>query len=181
MNFRGRLDFRRVFVDVRLINPFIDAADRVFNALLGIRIKPAAPYAARRTPPLLNRVTVRLSMRGGASGLVLLQFPRDFVNTAAGILYGTGASNDDGLDLIGEVANMIAGGAKRCLSDTLVEISVPSIILGPTRLDLPRNAPPWLVVPFDAPMGRFELAVCLVVPGSVSPSEQPSTTSAPGR
>ena len=71
-----------------------------------------------------------------------------FVTKAAGLLRQNSTTLDDGFDVIGELANMITGGAKRELSEQLVEVSIPCVYLGPTRLDGVSGGFPWLIVPF---------------------------------
>jgi CheY-specific phosphatase CheX len=63
------------------------------------------------------------------------------------------------MDALAEIASMIAGGAKRRLETGQINITVPKIS---KALDVvhPLNSP-ILLLPFDAPKGRFILEVAM--------------------
>ena len=69
--------------------------------------------------------------------------------------------NDDVMDATGELANIIAGYAKRFLQDFKISISLPTVIRGH---GLVIKEPPDVfsfVVPFECDLGNFDLGVGL--------------------
>jgi CheY-specific phosphatase CheX len=65
----------------------------------------------------------------------------------------------DSMDALAEIANMIAGAAKKRLPADQITITVPSLlrtedVAYPTGL-------PILALPFDAPAGRFMLEIAM--------------------
>ncbi len=145
-------------MDVRLINPFIAATEKVFDVMLGMKLKVGKPSVGRQPPELHGCVSAAIHMVGGATGTILLLFPRDIVLSVARMLDDSTASFDDGLDAIGELANMIAGSGKRTIGDRLIEISIPQVIVGQCSLPFLRTPNQWLSIPFKSPLVSFKLA-----------------------
>jgi chemotaxis protein CheX len=61
-------------------------------------------------------------------------------------------------DAIGELANMIAGGAKKHLGAN-ANITVPSVIIGPGHQIARLSGVPCIVIPCSTPAGDFAVEV----------------------
>lgn len=146
-------------MDVRLINPFIETTQQVFDLMLGLSVKPGEKSAAAHPPELNGALSAMISMSGGANGALVLRFPRDVVNPIVRQLDPNVRTIDDILDAVGELANMICGAAKRKITDQLVEISIPHMSVGVEQAHALAALTPWLTVPFESPLGSFDLAV----------------------
>ena len=149
-------------MDVRLINPFVAAVEQVFEVMLGLELTPGQCTASRTLELDEDSVSAAILLRGGASGASVLRLSHDFALAFVQKIDESARDIADGLDAIGEFANMVAGIAKQNLTDHLVEISTPSIHVGADPPNLARLSP-WLRVPFEAPFGSFELAVSIQV------------------
>ena len=65
-------------------------------------------------------------------------------------------------DAIGELTNMIAGGAKAQLEKLHLSVSLPNVITGQGyTVDFPKSAEP-ICIPFESPWGSIILEVGLV-------------------
>ena len=149
-------------MDVRLINPFVAAVGQVFDVMLGIELTPGKCTASRTLDLAYNSVSATILLRGGASGASVLRLSHDFARALAQQIDENATSIADGLDAVGEFANMVAGIAKRNLADHMVEISTPNVHVGDDPPSL-AHLSPWLCVPFEAPFGSFALAVSIQV------------------
>lgn len=148
-------------MDVRLINPFVTATERVFEMMAGCCVTPEPPQVIASLPARTGVVNAVITMSGGASGAVLLRFPSGVV-LPVGMAFARGElSLNDAYDAIGELANMVTGSAKRALSQRLVEISIPRIVIGDVDLGEIALLHPWLRVPFSCSMGTFSLFVSI--------------------
>lgn len=68
----------------------------------------------------------------------------------------------DCTDAIGEIANMVAGDAKRRFPKGNTSISVPSIILGQHKVAFPKGIP-IISIPCETKAGSFSIEVALKI------------------
>lgn len=148
-------------MDVRLINPFVTATERVFKMMVGCCVTPKPPQVMLALPPRLGAANAVISLSGGVSGAVMLRFPSGAVLPVGMACVQSNVSLLDAYDAIGELANMVTGNAKRALSEQLVEISVPRIVVGDANLGEIAQLRPWLRVPFRCSIGSFSLFVSI--------------------
>jgi chemotaxis protein CheX len=66
----------------------------------------------------------------------------------------------DFADAIGELANMIAGGAKKDLG-AAASITCPNVIIGKGHHIARLSGVPCLVIPCSTPVGDFAVEVCI--------------------
>ena len=129
-------------IDVQLLNPFIAATLDCLTQMAGM-----APERKRifiKTDPLMHGyVTGIIGMSNGITGSCTVSFPQNLARHIIAKFMGEAETNltDEMIsDGIGEVANMVAGGAKRHFATTeyRFDISTPTVILGtPTGLHNP--------------------------------------------
>jgi chemotaxis protein CheX len=79
----------------------------------------------------------------------------------AGVDIGEG--HPDFADAIGELANMVAGNAKKDLHGMKLGISLPSVVLGKEHVISQSRTAPRLVIPCDVDYGRFFVEVAMRV------------------
>ncbi len=91
-------------------------------------------------------------------------------------------SHPDFADAIGELANMIAGGAKSNFDGLAVTISLPSVVIGDPHEVIVTGAPsgaPRLIIPCQTELGQFHVEVAMVV-GEHEGQQQTNAASAAG-
>ena len=150
-------------MDVRLINPFIAATERTFSIMGKCDLNTLAPIASRAIGFRKDFANAVVWMSGGIDGVVVMRFPFKMLVELV-CLFDPGVETaQQAFDGIGEIANIVTGEAKRKITSRIVDITVPEILTDSTRVAELRALSPWLIVPFETPMGRFDLATSFVV------------------
>ncbi|MFM2090878.1 MAG: hypothetical protein RLZZ127_1367 [Planctomycetota bacterium] len=128
-------------VDVQLLNPFIQATTDCLVQMAGCRPSRRRIFI-KQDPTMIGDVAGIIGMTQGITGSCVVSFPMVLAQRIVGKLLMEAPESvneqmvDDG---IGEVANMVAGGAKRQFSSLgtyKFNISTPTVIRGsnPTKL-----------------------------------------------
>lgn len=117
-------------MEVKYINPFINASMAVFSTFAGLESTPGTPSV--RTRPLTNReISGFIGLNGhGITGYFIINFSSAFLQEImASIFEHTTSSQEDLYDLAGELTNMITGSAKADLSKKgfFFDVAVPRI------------------------------------------------------
>lgn len=144
------------------VNPFILSNMETFAKMVGIEAKPGKAMLKSN-----SRLDYDISGIIGLSGMVLGTVALSFPETTAIQVCNKFMSgecqtlSDDILDAVGELVNIVAGNAKKGLTEFEIQISLPSVVLGHNhRIVEPKGALSF-VVPFTTPLGGFHMDVCL--------------------
>jgi chemotaxis protein CheX len=145
------------------INPFITATTNVFSTMLMCDLERGL-LATRNSFTPLYEVSGIIGLSGQAVGTVVVSLCKEVAMGATEAMLGERPRdiNEDVVDAVGELANMIAGGAKRDLEDLAMSVSLPSVICGKNHsLTFPSNATP-ILIPFESPWGPLSIEVGLI-------------------
>ncbi len=147
---------------VEYINPFIRSVGNTFSTMLNCEIRRGDIGFKSNTKP---RYTVSgiIGLSGRAVGTVVLSLSKEVALKAASTMLLTEATDidDDVLDAIGELTNIIAGGAKAELEEYELVVSLPSVITGRDHeIHFPSNVQP-ICIPFGTDWGEMALEVGL--------------------
>ena len=112
------------------INPFVASASNVFSTMLGCKLERGSLTIKEGRRPE-HEVSGVISMSGQAAGTVVVSLSKSAAIGCAATLLAEDPSsydevNGDVADAIGEIANMIAGGAKAKLEELSLSIGSPS-------------------------------------------------------
>jgi len=102
-----------------------------------------------------------VGLSGRAVGTVVLSFSEPVALKAASTMLQTEATriNAEVLDAVGELTNIVAGGAKAQLEELDLMASLPSVITGRNHeVHFPSNVTP-ICIAFDTPWGKLSLEV----------------------
>jgi chemotaxis protein CheX len=108
-----------------------------------------------------------IGLTGNAVGTVVVSLSRTTaLESAAALLQEKPGSltevDSDVVDAIGELTNMIAGGAKAQLEKLSLSVSLPSVICGKNHtVSFPSEATP-IEIPFESAWGPISIEVGLV-------------------
>jgi len=151
-------------MDVRYINPFIASIKNVFSTMVQTEVTIGKP-ALRSDHDQSVDVSGVIGLSGDITGAVVLGFSSEVACKIASTFAGIDMTLDhpDFTDAIGELANMVAGNAKKDFTGHNVSISLPSVIVGAGHLVSQLKASPTLVIPCNSPAGSFNVEVALVV------------------
>jgi len=148
---------------VEYINPFIASTVCVFDTMLGCQLTRKDPYLKGGTQPE-HEISGIIGLSGKAKGTVVLSLSREAALKAAEAMLGepTDDVDADVIDAVGELTNMIAGGAKAYLEHLEMNLSIPNVITGKGHtVEFPRQATP-ICIPFDCPWGLITVEFGLV-------------------
>jgi chemotaxis protein CheX len=146
----------------KFINPFLKASVRLFKEYIGINVLNGQPYI-NDNPQDLYEVSAIIGLAGQTQGAIVLSFSREtaikMVSLFAGVEYK--ALTAIVIDGVGEMVNILAGNAKRDLSDYRIDISLPGIITGNQyKINWPKDVP-VVSIPFQTHIGNFMICVSL--------------------
>jgi len=133
-----------------------------FKKMVGVEAKPGK-LEMKRDSGLGYDISGIIGISGNAKGMISLSFPRDTAIKVTNKFVGMDNTDisDDTIDAIGELANIIAGYAKKELTSLNISISLPSVVMGDNhRVKEPKDVFSF-VVPFSTELGKFDLAVSL--------------------
>lgn len=150
-------------IKVEHINPFVEAVYELFTTMLGTTVERGdVNLLGKNVAPM--EVMGIIGLSGEARGVVTVGFPRETALKVVSKILNTELTelDDEVADGVAEIVNMIAGNAKAKLlgnDGTPIDLSLPTVVRGTDyRIDCPGDAV-WLGVPFDSPLGTFELRV----------------------
>jgi chemotaxis protein CheX len=147
---------------VEYINPFIASLSNTFKTMLGCEVQRGRPSLKENYLPLYD-VSGIIGLTGKAIGTVVLSLSKSVAleATSAMLLNETIEMNADVVDAVGELTNMVAGGAKAQLEEYRLSVSLPSVITGRNySVRFPSEVTP-ICVPFDSKWGPLALEVGL--------------------
>jgi chemotaxis protein CheX len=151
-----------VSVKVEHVNPFIKATLETFSKMLSVQIQMGKPRLKGDTNAT-HDVSGIIGLSGDAKGAVALSFPLDTALDAVSRFIGEKVTemNADVHDAIGELANIIAGAAKRDLTDFKISISLPTVVSGTGHQIYEARDVLSMLIPFSYEGKTFDLAVTL--------------------
>lgn len=151
-------------MDVRFINPFISSIKAVFRTMVNTEVTVGKPYVHNESAATAD-VSGVIGFSGDASGCVVLSFPKEVACKAASAFAGIDIdeAHPDFADAVGELANMIAGNAKKDFAGMSVSISLPSVIVGKEHVVSQSRLCPRLIIPCETGLGTFQVEVAMIV------------------
>lgn len=154
-------------MDVKYINPFINSLVNTMETMLGVSPERETPFIKNN-----NMASGDISgIIGFASPEVVGSIAMTFPDKTALKVYELMMSepvaslNDEVQDTIGELANIVAGGAKEEFSHLGISyhISIPTIVLGKNHTIGHKGSIPVVVVPFDIKNHPFYLEISMKI------------------
>jgi chemotaxis protein CheX len=138
-------------ISVEFINPFVAATLQTLEVMASSRPTRGNPFVKtdRATQGDISGV---IQFAGDATGCVAVTFPSSLAAAIYSRMVGEAIEEpgEEVRDAVGEIANMVAGGAKAVLAEKglAVRIAVPNIVVGKNHTIAHRGDGPYLVVPF---------------------------------
>ncbi|MBI5017353.1 MAG: chemotaxis protein CheX [Deltaproteobacteria bacterium] len=149
-------------LNVEYINCFITATLQTLEVMAAVRPTRGAPFV-KADEVAKGDISGVIGLAGDATGSVAVTFPESLAIEIYSNMVGEAASSlDEGVkDAIGEVANMIAGGAKAGLSQNgfSFRIAIPTVVVGKNHSIEHKGGFPCLCVPFHMREETFWLEV----------------------
>ncbi len=155
----------RTNLDVKLINPFIEATMEVFRTASGMEIIRKDLFL-KKNYRMFGDVSGVMGLNGEASGTVVISMSSKLACDLVGRMLGEEPEptvSETVRDGVGEVVNMIAGRAKAVLagSEYHFQISLPAVIAGNGHEIAHKGGAPCIVVVFGVENEEFAIQVSL--------------------
>jgi chemotaxis protein CheX len=149
-------------VKVEWINPFLKATLETFQSMVGTTVKPSKPQLLSKENNLKD-VSGVIGLSGSIKGVVVIGFPKETVFNVLENFIGERPTEFDAdvSDAVGELANIIAGYAKKFFPVKDLQISLPSTVRGENHMvHIPQKIIP-VQIPFQSELGIFTIEVGL--------------------
>lgn len=148
-------------MDPTYIIPFIKSAKNVFETMFQMPLECGAP-AVKSDAGSSYDVSAIIGFAGEVEGAVVLSFPESIARRIVTLFVGSEVSSKEELsDAVGELVNMIAGGAKAQFMGKKVSISCPSVVIGSGHIVHGRKDIVTVVIPATCDCGQFAIEVAM--------------------
>jgi chemotaxis protein CheX len=151
-------------MDVKLVNPFIEATLHVLKTISSTEPIPGKPYV-KKEQEARGDVTGVVGLTGEASGTISVSFPESSIIAIVSRMFGETMESLNGeiKDAVGEITNMISGQARQKLErmGKVIHGAIPSVIVGKNHSISHFTSHPVIAVPFETDDGGFTIEVCI--------------------
>lgn len=149
-------------MDPNYIKPFIASIQNVFSTMMQLEVQTLAPFLRQDNNPDLD-VSGVIGMSGDVTGSVVLSFPQGTAENLVALFSGQKADmgSPEFADAIGELVNMVAGGAKAMFKNRKCSISTPSVIVGKNHRIAQQSDVPCIVIPCNTNCGAVHILIAI--------------------
>ena len=151
-------------MDVRFINPFLEATIDVLKTMAFVESRPGKPYL-KKDNLAKGDVSGIIGFTGAATGSMALSFSEKCILTIVSNMLGEESTeiNSDIKDAVGELTNMVSGAARKNLETLGLRISaaIPTVIAGKGHSVSHVMGGPSIIIPFETEQGPFFVDVCI--------------------
>lgn len=146
-------------MDVRYINPFLEATISVLKTMAFISSKPGKPYLKKKDETARGDVTGVIGLSGDHEGSLSISFSfpciKGIIENMLGEVHDE--LNSEVNDAVGELTNMICGDARKRLEKDRISLKagIPTIIAGRNHTIRHVTTSPIIVLPFSTDFGDF--------------------------
>ncbi|MCD4722674.1 MAG: chemotaxis protein CheX [Desulfobacula sp.] len=150
-------------MDVKLINPFINATINVLETMAFMTVNAGQPYV-KKDNIAIGDVSGILGLTGVANGTIAVTFEEKCILAVVSNMFGETMSelNNEIADAVGELTNMISGQARRELEEMgkVFKAAIPSVVTGKNHSIMHFTNGPKIAIPFNTDNGDFTIEVC---------------------
>lgn len=149
-------------MDQSYIIPFIKSVQNVFETMLQLPVQVGSPVLRKEPSPGFD-VTGIIAMSGDVEGNIVLSFPTETAERVVSLFTGQSMDklHEDFADAVGELVNMISGGAKAQFVGKTVTISCPSVVVGSSHTVFGSKELVGIKIPFSSDCGDFCVEVAM--------------------
>jgi chemotaxis protein CheX len=149
-------------VDPNALIPFIKSTKNIFETMLQLSVEVGTPELKEPSAPSQD-VSGIIAFSGDFDGSVILSFPETTAHRVVNLFTGMDLSGspEDLSDAVGELVNMIAGGAKAQFDGQKISISCPSVVLGRDHVVHGAKDVARVCIPCTCDCGEFNVEVAI--------------------
>lgn len=168
-------------MDPVYVKCFVQSIQNVFSTMLQLPVSVREPQAKTQgSPP--HDVSGIIGMSGDVEGTIVLALPYATAEKVVALFAGQRFPVDtpDFSDAVGELINMISGGAKALFKDRKCTISCPSVVVGGNHFVGVPSDTMTIVIPCHTDSGDFDLEVSMKkqLKSLTTPAATPATAKA---
>lgn len=154
------------------IHAFIDSAKEVFECMTGAPLGVTAPRI--RTESDTTEITCVIRLEGDLHGAASVGVDADSAWTIFQMMTGEAAPEDPGdvLDAMGELTNLIVGGAKTRFNLESVRMTCPDITQNQQHLSEIESETAIITIPCETQDARFQIDVAIEQAPMCQPAER---------
>lgn len=150
-------------MNVEFVNPFLTSLLNVLSTMAMLEAKPGKP-TLKKGSTAKGDVTGLIGMISNkAKGSLAITFTESVVLEINRRMLGEAPAtiDDSVVDLVGEITNMVCGGAKRELANKGYDfdLAIPGMIAGKNHSVTHKAKGPAVLIPFTTEHGNFYLEV----------------------
>ena len=145
---------------VEWINPFLSATVDTFARMTRLKVVAGKPYLFTDHQNIKD-ISGVIGLSGSLKGAVVIGMPQAVALNVVERLIGMRFEklSADVSDAVGELANIIAGYAKKDIKNEDIQIALPTVVFGPKHtVSMPSDVP-VVVIPFESELGNFVIEV----------------------
>lgn len=146
------------------INPFLSSLLNVLSTMAGMTLTPSKPRV-KKDEVALGDVSGLIGMIGPqVKGSLSISFEESLIMEVMEKMLGERPTtiNEEITDMVGELTNMVTGGAKRLLSEKGYEfdMATPVVVSGKQHSITHQADGPKILMPFDSEWGKAYIEIC---------------------
>ena len=151
-------------MDVKLINPFINATINVLETMAFVKSEAGKPFL-KKDNIAQGDVSGIIGFTGETNGTVSVTFDELCILSIVSNMFGEEMKviNEEITDAVGELTNMISGQARKELEEMgrLFHGGIPVVVSGKNHKIDTKTKGPKIAIPFKTEAGSFVIEVCL--------------------
>jgi len=149
------------------LNPFLKSTVETFKIMIDIPVTLGKIYLLKE--PNNMDISSVVEFSGDVIGKVSILYTLDVALKISSKFLGEKMTdlNEDVADCIREIANIIAGSAKKYLPSMRLTISLPSIVRGQSKIIETSKNVPVICIPFNSEVGSFIMEARMTSRGSL--------------
>lgn len=153
-------DIDTTIISPRLLHAFTSSIQNVMSMMVGLEVTIDEPVIKNNIPTPLYDVSAIIGFSGEVTGSVAISFRE---KAAVGVIEAFCGEalemhSEDFADAAGELANMVAGNAKKNFG-LEASISIPSVIIGPGHSVARLSDVPCIILPCRTDIGDFAVEI----------------------
>lgn len=152
---------------IEYINPFLNAVDNAMKTMVGVSPERDKPYLKENRSTTGDITGIIGFAEKRISGSVALSFPTKTILKIYELMMGDSVEeiNDEVDDIVGELTNIVVGGAKKDFSELGLpfNISLPLVVSGKNHIIKHKHDNPVMVIPYSVEGNKFVMEISLLV------------------
>ena len=151
-------------MDVKVINPFINATLNVLETMAFVKSEAGKPYL-KKDDVARGDVSGVIGITGETNGTIYVTFDESCILKIVSNMFGEEMKeiNNEITDAVGELTNIISGQARKELEEIgkVFHGAIPSVITGKNHKLIPMTKGPKIAIPFKTESGNFTVEIAL--------------------